>query len=328
MVRSKASERDKRKTYYEEHPKAPPRIFQREQRTKRISAPCCIPLSLAGFARGKTPCVLCLFFTIITEALWQGTTLYRPPNTTTTKYLINKKKTRRNYNYSMTRISSNIGQRQSKAAISLKLRFIRFGIPARQRHGRVEQKKAARRKTAQLQERNEKRYTPYKRKLYRLGFLGNVYIRKPQTSEIATRRAKEMSKFIRRLKYYAEKHDFPPLKYIYVTEFENDEEKGKHRVHHHVVTNFPDRDVMEDLWRNGGRNNTRRLVADDSGYEGLARYIMKDPKGAKRYVASKNLKNRKSRLPIANSLAARSIAFIEKRQTVKPSLKTFTRAIK
>lgn len=101
---------------------------------------------------------------------------------------------------------------------------------------------------------------------------------------------KEMSKFIRRLKYYAEKHDFPPLKYIYVTEFENDEEKGKHRVHHHVVTNFPDRDVMEDLWRNGGRNNTRRLVADDSGYEGLARYIMKDPKGAKRYVASKNLK--------------------------------------
>lgn len=77
---------------------------------------------------------------------------------------------------------------------------------------------------------------------------------------------KEMSKFIRRLKYYAEKHDFPPLKYIYVTEFENDEEKGKHRVHHHVVTNFPDRDVMEDLWRNGGRNNTRRLVADDSGY--------------------------------------------------------------
>lgn len=89
---------------------------------------------------------------------------------------------------------------------------------------------------------------------------------------------------------YRTKHDFPPLKYIYVTEFENDEEKGKHRVHHHVVTNFPDRDVMEDLWRNGGRNNTRRLVADDSGYEGLARYIMKDPKGAKRYVASKNLK--------------------------------------
>lgn len=100
---------------------------------------------------------------------------------------------------------------------------------------------------------------------------------------------KEMAKFIRRLKYYAERHGFPPLKYVYVTEFENDEEKGRHRVHHHIVTNFPDRDVMEDLWRNGGRNQTRRLRADESGYEGLSRYVMKDPKGAKRYVASKNL---------------------------------------
>ena len=146
MVRSKASERDKRKTYYEEHPKAPPRIFQREQRTKRISAPCCIPLSLAGLQGARPLASFVFFFTIITEALWQGTTLYRPPNTTTTKYLINKKKTRHNYNYSTTRISSNIGQRQSKAAISLKSRFIRFGILARQRHGRVERKKAARRK--------------------------------------------------------------------------------------------------------------------------------------------------------------------------------------
>lgn len=100
---------------------------------------------------------------------------------------------------------------------------------------------------------------------------------------------KEMAKFIRRLKYYAERHHYPPLKYVYVTEFENDEEKGKHRVHHHIVTNFPDRDVMEDLWRNGGRNQTRRLRADESGYEGLSRYVMKDPKGAKRYVASRNL---------------------------------------
>lgn len=100
---------------------------------------------------------------------------------------------------------------------------------------------------------------------------------------------KEMQKFIRWLKYYAEHHHFPPLKYVYVTEYENDEKKGKIRVHHHIVTNFQSRDVMEDLWRNGGRNQTRRLRADDSAYEGLSRYIMKNPKGAKRYVASKNL---------------------------------------
>lgn len=100
----------------------------------------------------------------------------------------------------------------------------------------------------------------------------------------------EVVKFLRRLKHYGEQHHFAPLKYVYWTEYENDEKKGKKRIHHHIVTNFADRDVMEDLWGNGGRNNVRRLVADESGYEGMARYCMKDPKGLKRYVASKNLK--------------------------------------
>ena len=100
---------------------------------------------------------------------------------------------------------------------------------------------------------------------------------------------KEMAKYVRRLKYYAEKHGYEPLKYVYVTEFEDDEEKGKKRVHHHIICNFPDRDVAEKLWLNGARRQTRRLQADEDGYEGLVRYILKDPKGTKRYVTSKNL---------------------------------------
>lgn len=100
---------------------------------------------------------------------------------------------------------------------------------------------------------------------------------------------KEMQKYFRRLKYYAERHHFAPLKYIYVTEFEEDEQRGKKRVHHHFVTNFPDRDIAEGLWRNGARTQTRRLQADENGYEGMARYISKDPRGTKRYVTSKNL---------------------------------------
>lgn len=100
---------------------------------------------------------------------------------------------------------------------------------------------------------------------------------------------KTFSNFIRRLKYYADKHGFPPVKYVYWTEFESDEKKGKHRVHHHIITNFPDRDVAEKLWRNGARTQTRRLQADESGYEGAVRYCMKDPKGTKKYKASKNL---------------------------------------
>lgn len=111
--------------------------------------------------------------------------------------------------------------------------------------------------------------------------------KRPQTIEEAQ---KEMSKFIRRLKYYGKKYGYPALKYIYVTEVVDDEAKGKHHVHHHIVMNFPDRDLAERLWKNGARTQTKRLQSDESGYEGMARYIMKDPKGAKRYVASHNLK--------------------------------------
>ena len=108
----------------------------------------------------------------------------------------------------------------------------------------------------------------------------------PKTIEDAE---KQFANFIRRLKYYAEKHNFPSLKYVWWVEFEEDEAKGKHRVHHHIVMNFPDRDVAEKLWRNGARTQTRRLQADESGYEGMVRYCMKDPRGKKRFKTSKNL---------------------------------------
>lgn len=110
--------------------------------------------------------------------------------------------------------------------------------------------------------------------------------KRPNTIEEAQ---KEMSKFIRRLKYQCTKLGYDPLKYVYVTEVVDDEEKNKHHVHHHIVMNFPDRDLAESLWKNGARTQTRRLQADESGYEGMARYIMKAPQGSKRYVCSRNL---------------------------------------
>jgi len=108
----------------------------------------------------------------------------------------------------------------------------------------------------------------------------------PVSEEQAKR---DMQNYIRRLKRYAEKHGLKELKYVYVTEYSEDEEKGKKRVHHHIVMNFPDRDIAEKLWKNGGRTQTRRLQPDDYGLEGLARYITKDPKGSKRYTCSRNL---------------------------------------
>lgn len=103
---------------------------------------------------------------------------------------------------------------------------------------------------------------------------------------------KDVTNYIRRLKRHIKKHNLPELKYVYVTEYRDADGKRKKRVHHHMVINFPDRDVAEELWNGGGRTQTRRLQPDDFGLEGLARYIAKDKSETtiKRYTPSRNLK--------------------------------------
>ncbi len=112
---------------------------------------------------------------------------------------------------------------------------------------------------------------------------------------------KNIQNYIRRLQAYIKKNGLPELKYIYVTEYSEDEKKGKKRVHHHIIMNFGDRDTAEKIWNKGGRTHSRRLQPDDYGLEGLARYITKDkntskgdngtdsPKTSKRYATSLNL---------------------------------------
>lgn len=100
---------------------------------------------------------------------------------------------------------------------------------------------------------------------------------------------KDMQNYIRRLKRIIKKNNLEDLKYIYVTEYEDDPKKGKKRVHHHIVMNFKDRDIAEQTWDKGGRTHSRRLQPDDYGLEGLARYITKDSNNSKRYTPSKNL---------------------------------------
>lgn len=107
------------------------------------------------------------------------------------------------------------------------------------------------------------------------------------------RAKKDMTNLIRRMKNWLKKQeqykDFE-LKYIYVTEHTRD--GSKVRAHHHMVTNFPNRDVAEGLWNCGGRTQSRRLQSDDFGFEGMARYITKEKgsKTMKRYTPSRNLK--------------------------------------
>lgn len=89
---------------------------------------------------------------------------------------------------------------------------------------------------------------------------------------------------MRRVRYYRRKNKLGPLKYIAVIEY-----KEGVRIHHHIIMNGMDRDKVEEIWGKG-RANTYRLQADEYGYEGLARYISKDPKGSKRWTQSRNLK--------------------------------------
>ncbi|MCL1924548.1 MAG: hypothetical protein FWF50_03070, partial [Defluviitaleaceae bacterium] len=104
--------------------------------------------------------------------------------------------------------------------------------------------------------------------------------------------------YIRRLKAYIKKHGLPNLKYIYVTEYIEDSNKGG-RVHHHIVMNFKDRDIAEKMWNKGNRKQTRRLQPDENGLEGLARYILKEGKDtetrkhSKSYFTSKGLEKPK-----------------------------------
>ena len=66
------------------------------------------------------------------------------------------------------------------------------------------------------------------------------------------------------------------LKYIYVTEHSQSGRTAGGRFHHHIITNFREREIFECFWKWGLRNNTRLVKPDDFGLAGLAFYITKD----------------------------------------------------
>ncbi|KRM54605.1 rolling circle replication-associated protein [Lacticaseibacillus sharpeae] len=123
---------------------------------------------------------------------------------------------------------------------------------------------------------------------------------------------KHVTKFLRRVKDKRKKLGLDPLKYILVTEYNEDEDGHlTTRIHHHLLMNGMDRDTLEGLWRermlvNGktgmhklGLVSTKRIDPDfdklRNGVEGLAMYMIKNPKGKKRWSSSRNLKRPVSR---------------------------------
>lgn len=98
--------------------------------------------------------------------------------------------------------------------------------------------------------------------------------------------------YMRRINYKRKKLGLPPSKYMIVAEWNATadplEENKPVRVHHHVIMSSMDRDIAEQTWKLGYAN-ARRLQPDENGISALAAYMMKDPKGKKRWICSKNL---------------------------------------
>lgn len=109
----------------------------------------------------------------------------------------------------------------------------------------------------------------------------------PDSIEAAQR---SFRNYIRRVNRRRKKAGKDNTKYIVVTEWV--EEDGiPVRCHHHaIISGDNDRDELEALWTAGERNHTRRIDPDpETHIAGIVNYITKDPKGRKRWNASKNL---------------------------------------
>jgi hypothetical protein len=99
----------------------------------------------------------------------------------------------------------------------------------------------------------------------------------------------DMENYLRRVKYACRKKGLPPPRYMGVSEGKRESSRQK-RIHHHLVISCSlPRDELESIWKKG-RVRAEHLQADRFGYTALARYMMKEPKGSKRYFCSRNLK--------------------------------------
>lgn len=102
---------------------------------------------------------------------------------------------------------------------------------------------------------------------------------------------KRVTSFIRKLQRMWVKESLPgKLKYIYVLEWEESGKKIRPHVHM-LLSEGLDRDQIEKAWSYGSRNQTRRIYHDDDFMiSGLGSYLAKNPKGSKRWYASRGLK--------------------------------------
>lgn len=166
--------------------------------------------------------------------------------------------------------------------------------------GRKKKEKVSAPKQRNLNDKNAKRFFV---QLVNTNFDANdlhvtvTYAQVPETVEEAE---KEAANYIRRIAHRRKREGLPPLKYVLVTEYSTKADKPI-RIHHHIIMSGGlERDTVEDLWsrpRKRGQKkgdrigfaNTDRLQPNEHGLEALARYLMKNPNGRKRWSSSQNL---------------------------------------
>jgi len=98
---------------------------------------------------------------------------------------------------------------------------------------------------------------------------------------------RDIQNYIDRVRRWRKRHGLPPVKYLYVIQYEEDGRAV--RVHHHLIMSEMDRDEAERLWTKG-RAKSDRLKPDDKGLAELAAYITRSKRGNKRWCGSRNLK--------------------------------------
>ena len=97
---------------------------------------------------------------------------------------------------------------------------------------------------------------------------------------------KQITNYMRRINHKRKKMGLPNAKYIIITE--TGAKNG--RIHHHVIMDGAlDRNEVEKLWGRGICNADRLQPDKKTGLAAILTYLMKDPRGRRRWDPSHNL---------------------------------------
>lgn len=125
----------------------------------------------------------------------------------------------------------------------------------------------------------------------------------PDTEALAEQR-KDLE--IRRRKLMA------PFKYVYCiekVEYKTGRYAGRDNWHFHLfITGGITRNILESMWSNGLRTNADQFQPEKYGPEAIAKYMAKDPQGAKRWVCSRNLDKPVESKPKDGKISRRGVA--------------------